>query len=253
MGMSCSATSRPREAEALQQARKRLGSKHVIESTATIQADFDRIALVSTDQWNHNIHYHNFLLTAIPHCQDALEIGCGTGTFSRRLASRADHVLAVDLSPQMIRIAQERSQPSAQIDFQVADILTRELPSEHFDCVATLATLHHLPLAGILQKISRALKVGGTLVALDLFKAAGYSDMLTSAIALPVDLALRVIRNGRLRESQAARAAWAEHGRHEHYLTLAQVRQICAGTLPGARVRKHSFWRYSLIWKKERA
>jgi len=31
--------------------------------------------------------------------------GCGTGTFSRLLADRSEHVLALDLSPQMIQIA----------------------------------------------------------------------------------------------------------------------------------------------------
>ena len=225
----------------------------MLEPPATFQADFDRIALLSQDGWNHNTHYHSFLLNAIPRCRNALEIGCGTGAFSRLLARRADHVLALDLSPQMIRLAQERSKQFPNIAFQVADILTWGWPAEPFDCVVTIATLHHLPLEVSLLKMAQALKVGGVLVVLDLFAGRGLPDLLTSAIALPSDLVMRLIQNGRMRESRAVREAWAAHGRHEHYQTLAHIRQICARILPGAQVRKHLFWRYSIIWKKTMA
>lgn len=48
--------------------------------TKTIQADFDRIALLSSnasgERWNHNNHYHRFLLEQVPACcTNALEIG----------------------------------------------------------------------------------------------------------------------------------------------------------------------------------
>jgi ubiquinone/menaquinone biosynthesis C-methylase UbiE len=70
----------------------------------TVQADFDRIALVvEDDNWNHNNHYHHALLKHMPtSCGNALEIGCGTGAFARLIAERAEHVLALDLAPQMI-------------------------------------------------------------------------------------------------------------------------------------------------------
>jgi 2-polyprenyl-3-methyl-5-hydroxy-6-metoxy-1,4-benzoquinol methylase len=77
---------------------------------STIQKDFDRIALVSPDGSTQNNHYHNFLLRQLPDdCQNALEVGCGKGEFSRRLAERSQRVLALDLSPEMIRIAREQS------------------------------------------------------------------------------------------------------------------------------------------------
>ena len=68
---------------------------------SAIQTDFDRIALLSADDgWTQNNHYHNFLLRHVPaKCESALEIGCGTGAFSRRLAQHAQKVLALDLSP----------------------------------------------------------------------------------------------------------------------------------------------------------
>src|SRR5439155_20759177 len=73
---------------------------------SVIQADFDRLALLDAEGWTHNNHYHNFLLPHIRHdCQNALEVGCGTGAFARLLAARARHVVALDLSPEMIRVA----------------------------------------------------------------------------------------------------------------------------------------------------
>jgi len=134
-----------------------------------VRADFDRIALVSNDGWDHNSHYHSFLLKHLPpHCVEVLEIGCGTGAFSRRLATRSGRVLALDLSPQMIRIAKERSGQHSNIDFQVADALAWEFPAGQFDCVASIATLHHLPYEEMLSKMKRALKLNGTLIVLDI-------------------------------------------------------------------------------------
>ena len=70
------------------------------KSMSAIQAEFDRIALHSnSDGWDHNNHYHDFLLKHVPsRCSEALEIGCGTGEFARLLAQRSERVLALDLS-----------------------------------------------------------------------------------------------------------------------------------------------------------
>jgi ubiquinone/menaquinone biosynthesis C-methylase UbiE len=219
-------------------------------SMSTIQTDFDRIALLEND-WNHNDHYHDFLLRHVPgRCQTALDIGCGTGTFSRLLADRSDRVVALDLSPQMIRIARERSKGYSNIEFHVADATAWEFPLEQFDCVASIATLHHLSIEEMLLKMKGALMPGGTLVVLDLYEAAGLADMLTSAVAMPVHLVLRLVKSGQLRERREVREAWAEHGKNDSYSTLAQIRRVCEGVLPGARIRKHLLWRYSIIWRR---
>jgi SAM-dependent methyltransferase len=218
---------------------------------STVRADFDRIALLAEEGWDHNSHYHGFLLKHVPRpCPAALEIGCGTGAFARLLAGRSDQVMALDLSPQMIRLARERSGDYLNLDFQVADVLSWDVPGEQFDCIVSIATLHHLPFAAGLAKMKAALKTNGVLLVLDLFQPAGVADWLTSAVAAPASLALRLIKLRRLRERAELQAAWAEHGRNETYPTLAEVRRLCRAVLPGAEVRKHLLWRYSLIWKK---
>ncbi len=214
-----------------------------------VRIDFDRIALLP-EGWNHNAAYHDFLLRHMPvPCEAAFDIGCGTGAFSRVLAQRADRVLAIDLSPHMIDLARERSdQPS--IDYQVSDAMVDNFPAETFDCVVSLATLHHLPLAAMLSKMIACLKPGGRLLILDLYEPEGARDFLATLAAIPVSLALKLYHSGRLRESREARAAWAEHGKSDSYLTMREIRQICGEVLPDAQIRQHLLWRYSIIWEK---
>src|SRR5438132_4889661 len=181
---------------------------------STVQADFDRIALVSADGWaQHNI-YHKFLLRQIsPKCEQSLEIGCGTGAFARVLAEHSQRVLALDLSPEMIRAARTRSEGFPNIEFQVADVMSRDLTDETFDCIASIATLHHLPLREMLLRMKVALKPGGVMLVIDLFeperklfKSTGFPintqafiDHLLNVVPMFASVGLRLLHNGRLR------------------------------------------------------
>jgi SAM-dependent methyltransferase len=223
-----------------------------------VAKDFDRLALLDSDGWSHNNNYHNFLLRSVQEkCGSALEIGCGTGAFSRLLAKRAERVLAIDLSSEMIRVARPRSAQLPNLEFQVADVMTEDFPPEHFDCIATIATLHHLPLREVFSKMKAGLKPGGVLIALDLFEPernllelAGWRDAFLNAVAMGVSVSLRLIHNGRLLPPREVRAAWEEHGAHDSYPTMRDIASICSELLPGAMLRRHLLWRYSIVWKK---
>jgi len=222
------------------------------QTLESIQSDFDRIALLSNENWNHNAYYHKFLMNHIPEgCRHILEIGCGTGEFSRLLSERAERVLAIDLSTQMIRLAKASSKLYPNIDFIEGDVMAYHLPDNQFDCIATLATLHHLPTESILGKIRKALKHGGVFVCLDLYQRSSLTDLLFDGVAYPANLFLRLIKTGKTRPSREVREAYIEHGKTDTYLTLPQIEQICASVLPGAQVARHLFWRYSIIWKKK--
>jgi ubiquinone/menaquinone biosynthesis C-methylase UbiE len=223
-------------------------SRQTLES---IQSDFDRIALLSDEHWNHNEYYHRYLIGHLPEpCRHVLEIGCGTGTFSRLLAERADRVLAIDLSTQMIRLAGERSKLYPNIDFVKTDVMTYQFSDNQFDCIATLTTLHHLPTEAILRKIRKALKPGGIFLCLDLYQRSNLRDLLFDSVAYPANLFLGLIKTGKPRPPREVREAYLEHGKTDTYLTLPQIEQMCADILPGALVTRHLFWRYSIIWKK---
>jgi SAM-dependent methyltransferase len=217
---------------------------------STVQEDFDRIALVSEEGWDHSRHYYPYLLSHVPEgCERALEIGCGTGSFTRLLAARSREVVALDFAPRMIGVARERSQAWSNVDFRVTDARTWAFPTEAFDCVASIATMHHLPLASMLATMGRALRAGGVLLVLDLYEPEGVVDRLVDLAAVPVHLVLKLIHTGRLRSTRAVREAWAAHAPNDFYPTLAQVREVCDRALPGARVRRHLLWRYSIVWR----
>ena len=216
-----------------------------------IRNDFDCLAVYDREQWNHNNHYHSFLLKQLPnHCKTVLDIGCGTGEFSRLLAKRSARVIAIDLSPKMIEVAKQRSREFLNIDFQVADVLQWPFPVEQFDAIASIAVLHHLPIEILLPSLKAALKPGGALVILDLFAPETVQDRISDLVAVPLNWIFQTIRNRRIQASPEAIAAMKAHALTDQYLTLSQANQIYSCSMKGAKIRKHLFWRYSAVWQK---
>jgi ubiquinone/menaquinone biosynthesis C-methylase UbiE len=218
-----------------------------------IREDFDRIALLTEHHGGAGDLYHSYVRRQLPQqCENALEIGCGTGEFTRQLATRAASVMAVDLSPQMIRLARQQSTAYPNIEYMMGDVMRLSLPAEHYDCIVSLATLHHLQMEQALSKMKDALKPGGVLIIHDLLAEDGLIDMAISASAYPVSAARRFWKTGRLRAPREVREAWREHGKGEVYLTPNGVREMCRRYLPGAKIRRHLLWRYTVVWPSAR-
>ena len=221
-------------------------------STQKIRKDFDRIATLSEHDQQPDGVYDRFLQSHVPaECAHALEIGCGTGSFTRLLAKQAGNVAAIDLSDEMIRVARQRSSGFPNIDYSVADLLRIELPSSRFDCIVMVATLHHLPAEQVLEKLKKALKRGGVLILHDLLTPQGAIELSAEVVRLPVSSALRFLRTGRFWARREIRRAWDEHGKDEHYLTRREVAAMRDRHLPGAFVKYHLLWRYTLVWRKQ--
>ena len=218
---------------------------------STVEADFDRLALLDDEGWTANNQYHNSLLKHVPaDCENALEIGCGTGAFARALARRCKRVVALDLSAEMIRAARSRSSQLKNLEFQLADAMTWEFPRSHFDFVCSIATLHHLEQRQLMLKIKNALNPRGILVVLDLVQSDSLTERMCDVIGLGVSCGLRLIHNGRLQPPAAVRKAWEQHGKHDSYLTMRQVRALADEILPGSSVERCLLWRYLLVYQK---
>jgi SAM-dependent methyltransferase len=215
---------------------------------SSIEADFDRLALLDDEGWTANNHYHKFLLQHVPlNCENALEIGCGTGAFARLLATRSRRVVALDLSPEMIRVARARSSQFDNLEFHLADAMTWDFPQSQFDFICSIATLHHLDQRKLLLKMKDALKPRGVLVVLDLVESNGLERML-DVVALGVSGSLRLLHNGRLNPPAEVRNAWEQHGKHDSYLTTTQMRALANEIFPGASVKRRLLWRYTLVY-----
>jgi ubiquinone/menaquinone biosynthesis C-methylase UbiE len=217
-----------------------------MKTTIELRRDFDRIARASEEARSSLDAYERFLLQhAPPQMQEALEVGCGTGAFTRALAQRAARVVAIDLSPAMIDLARRRSTDLSNIDYVVADATSMALPERTFDCVASIATLHHLELGAMLARLAAALRPGGMLLVLDLVDPMVLAELPMNALAW---IATRLRR--RRPSSVELQHAWKAHGSGEVYPRYPDVRRLAAKLLPGARLRRHLFWRYSLVWRR---
>lgn len=77
---------------------------------------------------------------------DVLELACGTGAWTRRLAARAERVHAVDVALEMIAEARARVDDGADVTFEVADVLSWT-PPRTYDLVFFSFLLTHVPPA----------------------------------------------------------------------------------------------------------
>lgn len=93
-----------------------------------------------------------------------LEVGCGTGTTALRLSPFAEHIIATDLSREMIRIAGQKAEAQGvtNIEFRDGTLDDLALPPATFDTVMAFNVLHLVPdVSSALVRIYALLKPGG--------------------------------------------------------------------------------------------
>jgi 2-polyprenyl-3-methyl-5-hydroxy-6-metoxy-1,4-benzoquinol methylase len=191
--------------------------------------------------WNHNTHYHDRLLNAVPRpCARALDIGCGRGGFSRKLAHVAGAVDAIDVNANAVAHAEVENAGITNLRFIQRDFLTWET-SERYDAITMIATLHHMPFDAAVERATTLLRPGGVLIVLGLDRSPTVIHQLAqAALAVPVSRFYRVTR------------PTSEVGApiKEPEMTLRQIRTRARVLLPDAAIARHLLWRYSLIWRK---
>ncbi|MCU0291063.1 MAG: methyltransferase domain-containing protein [Thermoanaerobaculaceae bacterium] len=94
---------------------------------------------------------------------EALELGCGTGLFTRLVAASGASIVATDLSEALLDTAQKAT-VAANIRFEVADAHALHFQGRSFDVVFGSSVLHHLQLDLALREIHRVLRPGGIMV-----------------------------------------------------------------------------------------
>jgi 2-polyprenyl-3-methyl-5-hydroxy-6-metoxy-1,4-benzoquinol methylase len=91
-----------------------------------------------------------------------LELGCGTGYFTRELARSGADIVAVDVSPELLEIAKaDCSAPN--VGYEIQNACAMSYRDAVFDSVVGSSVLHHLEIEAALREIYRVLKVGGTI------------------------------------------------------------------------------------------
>jgi len=216
-----------------------------------VRSDFDEIARLSDCHAVGGDRYDSFLLSLVPsNAAFVLDVGCGLGRLSAKLASVNREVTGVDLSPEMIARAQKKSPETERLTFLCDDFLERSFTAQQFDCVISAATLHHMSPNVAVPRMVELLRPGGRLVIHDIRSDVGLGQRLRTHLALAQVTAARLLRTGRLRAPRAVRDAWARHCAEERYLSKTEADALAEHLLPGARVFYHWLWSYTIVWDK---
>jgi SAM-dependent methyltransferase len=104
----------------------------------------------------------------------ALDLGCGTGRWSRFLCDRGAQVTGIDLAPEAVQAARMLV-PEAQ--FACSDLLNMEFETGEFDYAISVTVLQHLPYedqAEAVIRLRRSLRDGGYFVLLENVRDRGY-------------------------------------------------------------------------------
>jgi ubiquinone/menaquinone biosynthesis C-methylase UbiE len=120
---------------------------------------------------------------AAPSGAKVLDVGTGPGLLLAELARRRqDLTLAgVDLSPDMIRLAQRNTKAAAQVEVRVADVAALPYADGSVDlAISTMSQHHWQAVSRAVAELARVLRPGGRLLIYDL-RIASTKELVAAA------------------------------------------------------------------------
>lgn len=221
-----------------------------MSTSSQIIADFDELADLVEPGKSGVDHYDKYLLSLIPsEARCVLDIGCGLGRLSRLIAGKNRRVVGVDFAPRMIQRARAEND-LGNVTFIESDFLSSDFDGERFDCLVSVAALHHMSYDEALPRMRELVRPGGRLILHDLRRDASVKDFIFSMTAFCRVTLRRLINTGQLRQPKRVRDAWERHGANEKYLSIGEARELAKAYLPGSTVKYHWLWRYTIVWEK---
>jgi 2-polyprenyl-3-methyl-5-hydroxy-6-metoxy-1,4-benzoquinol methylase len=201
--------------------------------------------------WSHNDAYARFVLRHAARVlrengTSALDVGCGTGNLLLRLARRFPEVVGIEADPATAALASAavRTLPNASV-------VTASFPSgdgRRYDFVSMVAVLHHLPLREGIDALRDAVAPGGHLVIVGVYREER-SDAALSIVSVVLNPIVGMLRHPRravaLPTNMAAPVAPASD-------SYRLIRDALREELPGVKVRRGLFWRYTAVWRAPR-
>ncbi len=114
----------------------------------------------------YEILFDNILLDT-KKTENLLEIAAGTGITALKLSSRISKITAIDISPEMIRIAEKNRVEKLikNVDFKIGDACKLEFHDKTFDTIIAANVMHLLfEPETALKEMRRVLKDGGQII-----------------------------------------------------------------------------------------
>ncbi len=92
-----------------------------------------------------------------------LELGCGTGYYTKELLQSGARICAIDISPDLLAIARSNIH-AERVSFVQANAYSMGFEDNLFDSVVGSSVLHHLDIDRAMHEVFRVLKPGGQIV-----------------------------------------------------------------------------------------
>ncbi|MBD2519025.1 methyltransferase domain-containing protein [Nostoc sp. FACHB-973] len=139
----------------------------------TVRKQYDHLASVYDRRWKNYIsNTLSFLKTwaEISPQDTVLDVACGTGELERLLLTEHPtlKIVGVDISEEMLAIAQEKCSVYPQVLFHTASASALPFADDSFDVIVSASSFHYFsdPLAALIE-MKRVLKPNGKIVILD--------------------------------------------------------------------------------------
>lgn len=91
-----------------------------------------------------------------------LEIGCGDGEFTKRIAKFGGYIMASDVTPEVLKRGRIKNR-FKNVKFVTANAESLDYPRESFDIVCGVSILHHINIQKAIRELYRVLRKGGKL------------------------------------------------------------------------------------------
>jgi ubiquinone/menaquinone biosynthesis C-methylase UbiE len=94
--------------------------------------------------------------------QKILEIGCGEGFFARALAEKGSEVVACDISPELIAVAQKKE---GNVEYRISEAQDLSWAKNKYDVVLAVLTLQNMEkLEDVMKEVRKVLKENGRFI-----------------------------------------------------------------------------------------
>ncbi|MDO4765229.1 MAG: class I SAM-dependent methyltransferase [Eubacteriales bacterium] len=118
-------------------------------------------------RYNSEVHENLgfYLMDRIEERDIVLECACGTGIFSRAIATKCNFLVATDISKNMLKVARRNCYDFSNIHFEKSDINQLRYKEESFDKVVAANVIHLLeePYRA-LEELYRVCRTGGSII-----------------------------------------------------------------------------------------
>lgn len=199
--------------------------------------------------WSHNDAFIGFVMRHARAVRrsgghTALDVGCGTGNLVERLARVLPDVVGIDPDERVASAARARFEEHPGVTIE-----HRRFGDEgdaRYDLVVFVASLHHVETAFALHNAKRALRRGGRIVIVGVARETP-SDAARSWLSLLLNPVVGLIKH----PARAVRPLPAmEAPTREPTESFDEIRAVASELLPGARMRRRLFWRYTAVWTR---